>query len=362
MSDYNMSSDDEPQVRSLTLDEFVFRAKRLLDVGAMDDFARFVLTGVHGGTQHQVDAIKDTLRDNHRVQALRDYDSILGIHADICVDTPLMVYPVSKFEDTLKRNIHIKYSFEDPTGDYTVPVHRIPNLCVAKWGTHNMIRALLPGLYDKERKSPFLSQHELAVFYEKGLRPAVEVLLESGAAEWPPTYTAEMFRARGKNGTLSFQTKTMPKWHVKRLGDEIRRALSENDIPWGAGLVFLHQIRGVKTSNVHTPVRAAATTAFEEFLQDHKFVQEALLTGDWWIDVGVEIASQDMQSLAWRTDSHFHIVKSVVKISTRHANRITRPGSSKYIRDMTSHLTAVSGCRISPGVRAQGPYDVNYFQ
>ena len=29
---------------------------------------------------------------------------------------------------------------------------------------------------------------------------------------------------------------------------------------------------------------------------------------------------------------------------------------------MTSHLTSASGCRITPGIRAQGPYDVLYLQ
>ena len=85
-----------------------------------------------------------------------------------------------------------------------------------------MIRVLLPGLYDGERRSPFLKQHELATFYEKGLRPAVVRLAGASSSEWPPTYSAEMFRARGKNGTLSFQTKTLSAWLVKDLGNLIR--------------------------------------------------------------------------------------------------------------------------------------------
>lgn len=250
-------------------------------------------------------------------------------------------------------------------GEYAdIPVHRIPNLCIAKWGTHNMIRVLLPGLYDGVRTTPFLTQEELAVFYEKGLRPAVEMLAGAAAAEWPPSYSAEMFRARGKKGTLSFQTKTIPSWLVSSLGDEIRRALSNNAVPWGVGLVFLHQIRGVKASNVHNPNQLAARDTFEEFTAHNDIVNDAFLTGDWWIDVGLEVASEEEEKecLAWRTDSHFHVVKAALQISTSNANRITQPGSSKYLRDMTSHLTAVSGCRISPGARAEGPYEAVYLQ
>ncbi|KAF9472808.1 hypothetical protein BDN70DRAFT_779560, partial [Pholiota conissans] len=347
---------------SLSLDEFVSTAQELVS-SDMDDFTRFVLTGIYDDRQIQVDPIKSTLSNDHGIQALRDYDSLLGLHEDICVQTYLTVYPVSKFEDTLRKNIHIKYSFSNQSGTYTdIPVHTIPNLCIAKWGTHNMIRAVLPGLYNADRRTPFLTKEELVTFYEKGLRPAIESLPGNAAAEWPPSYSAEMFRARGKNGTLSFQTKTLPDWHVRYLGDAIRDALSENNVPWGNGLVFLHQIRGVKSSNGHTPTRIAAYDSLDEFCQNNDLAPNCHAEGHWWVDVGLEISSQQEECLAWRTDSHFHVVKHVLEISDRSAQRITSIGSSKYIRDLTSHLTSVSGCRISPGVRTQGPHKAAYFQ
>ncbi len=102
-------------------------------------------------------------------------------------------------------------------------------------------------------------------------------------------------------------------------------------------------------------MREAAQAAMEHLCVMNFLDEDAFLGGDWWIDVGLEISSSAKKCLAWRTDSHYHIVQEALEISGLHAARITRPGSSKYIRDMTSHLTSVSGCRISPGVRAQGP-------
>lgn len=114
--DIDMSDpEQEPQVISLTLPAFVARAKHLLAAAAMDTFAEFVLTGRYETTQYQVDAIKDALHDNHQIQALRDYDSVLGLHSNVCVNAPLTMYPVSRFEDTLRRNIHIKHSFTNQT-------------------------------------------------------------------------------------------------------------------------------------------------------------------------------------------------------------------------------------------------------
>jgi hypothetical protein len=108
----DQGSSGEPDVVSLTLDEFVSRAQELcgLDKAA---FSKFVLTGIYDNTQHQVDPIKDTLEDDQGVQALRDFDSVLGIHKDVCVSSFLAMYPVSKRSDTLSRNIHIKYSFSN---------------------------------------------------------------------------------------------------------------------------------------------------------------------------------------------------------------------------------------------------------
>ena len=217
-----------------------------------------------------------------------------------------------------------------------------------------MLRAVIPGLYNKQRSTSLLTQSEFATFYEKGFRPAVEFLSPAAAAEWPPTYQAELFRARGKHGTLALQTKTLGKWLVRQLGDAIRTALLDNGVPWGRGLIFLFQIRGVKASNVHRTSVESAQLSLDELFFKNSITQEGIDRGEWWVDVGLEISSGEQECLAWRTDHHFHIVKHALSLNTSNAKRITTPGSSKYIRDLTSHLTAVAGCRVSPGVRARG--------
>lgn len=225
-----------------------------------------------------------------------------------------------------------------------------------------MVRVLIPELY-REGRSQFLSQDEQRIFYEAGLRPAVERLQGDNAAEWPATYNDEMFRARGANGQLSFQTKVIADWLLPFLGDYIREALENNGYTWGTGLVFLHQIRGMKHSTSHSVNEESATKALEKFLTDNDLpVELANERSDWWLDIGVELASKDQQCLAFRTDSHYHIVLALFGISEDHARRITKPGSSSYTRDMASHLPQVSGCRIAPGSRSRGPFDIQYFQ
>jgi hypothetical protein len=62
------------------------------------------------------------------------------------------------------------------------------------------------------------------------------------------------------------------------------------------------------------------------------------------------------------TASHHRLVGNALRIAPAVATRITTLGSSKYSRDIASHLPGVSGFRIEPGRRAEGPYQVAYLQ
>lgn len=237
-----------------------------------------------------------------------------------------------------------------------------------------MVRVLLPELYSDDR-SQNLSQEEQKTFYEKGLLPAMQYLDGDQAAEWPASYDDELFRARGRNGQFSFQTKIVNDFLLDEFGDAIRDCLAHYGCSWGTGLVFLHQIRGVKHSLQHTPNRESAQESLVEFLYQNQLwnpeqnpdtdpVENLTASEDskWWIDVGIEVASSEQRCLAWRTDSHFSVVRAACGLDDRNSQRITSPGSSQYTRDMASHLPGVSGCRITPGIRGAGEFGVKYLQ
>lgn len=226
-----------------------------------------------------------------------------------------------------------------------------------------MIRILIPELYDGEGRSPFLSQDEQRTFYEKGLRPAIAALCNLPAAEWPVTYNDEMFCARRRNGQLSFTSKMLGAWLVPELADAIRTALTNNGVSWATGLVFLHQIRGVKHSTQHAPNTRSSTIALRQFLDQCKLPWRRISTeGTWFIDTAVEVSSIAGNCLAWRTDSHYNIIrKAVVGLDDDTAERITRLGSSKYARDITSHLPAISGCRVDTQT-TRGDHNIVYVQ
>ncbi|KAF9455564.1 hypothetical protein BDZ94DRAFT_1316104 [Collybia nuda] len=212
---------------SMSIQDFCLHAKTLLRDEKHTEFVFMMLTGVFDGHQVVIDAIIDSVDSYEVITGTRDFDSVIGIAKNIRIASPLTVHPVPKHDDTLTRDIHLKYRYTTSEGTLYLPVHKVPNLCVAKYDTHHKLLVQLPELYSDDRKA-HLTQDEMKTFYECGLRPAIVSLSPDTASEWPATYSDEMFRARGQNGQLSFCTKIVAQWLVPELGDAIRLSLAEN--------------------------------------------------------------------------------------------------------------------------------------
>lgn len=241
-------------------------------------------------------------------------------------------------------------------------MHKIPNFRFAFWGQRHMIHIVFPALYSESRRGSQLSREEKTAFYARGLRPTIDELIPHDASDWPATFDTELFRAQKKTGAFSYQTKMIAHWNLSPLVDTLREKLEDEDIKWAQGFFFIHTIRGTKHSTQHSKDQESAQLALQEFLLEADIPTSAISEGEWWIDVGVEINSLDSMCLQWRTSSHFHIAREVLVIPSEHASRITSITSSKYSKDLVSHLAGVSGCRIEPGVQAEGRFEAKYFQ
>ena len=106
--DYPAVVDDN---RTMSLRQFCRRAKDLLSLD-QTGFVSFVLTGRDtDGSQVCIDPVLNRVSETYPLHINRDYDSLLGFCDDILIKTNLTVYPVSKLDDTLSRNIHLRYDF-----------------------------------------------------------------------------------------------------------------------------------------------------------------------------------------------------------------------------------------------------------
>ncbi|KAF8155454.1 hypothetical protein B0H34DRAFT_675652 [Crassisporium funariophilum] len=229
----------------MSVANFCQHAQELQEEDNHAQFVKFVLTGKDGQGQAEVDPILDIVKDTEAMQLTRDYDSILGMCPDIKVLGLLTVCPLAKRDDTLMRNTHFTYQFEycglkPYQTSLNIVIHKVPNICLGKWGTHNMLRAFIPALYSEDCH-PQLSQNEQRIFYKDGFLPAIKMLSPVSSTEWSPSYTDLMFAARRESGQLAFHTKVVP-----------------------PSLVILHQIRGVKESTMHSVSYAAGNQLLTE--------------------------------------------------------------------------------------------------
>lgn len=231
-----------------------------------------------------------------------------------------------------------------------------------------MIHLFFPSLYSPDREAgPFLRSEERQEFYEKGLRPAIAQLAPTDKNDWPATFAGELFRARKRSGGMAYQTKMVPGFVVSVLVEEIRYMLLSNEITWAEDCFVMHTIRGTKHGTKHSYNRYAASLALDQFFEKaylpRQIIEQSIQDGaKWYVDVGLEFSSSLDFCFQWKTTSHFHLVKEVLKIPEQRASHITTLSNSKYQRDISSHLPAVSGCRIEPGSRDEGIFGAVYYQ
>ncbi|KAK7458684.1 hypothetical protein VKT23_009683 [Stygiomarasmius scandens] len=350
-----------------TLREFILKAKELDQEGGAE-FFEFLLSGIaparHGQPSHQVvlDVMPNALTEDHFINVSRDYDSFIGIHDDLLLrGQSLSIYPVPDPKKVLSHTMHI-YRYVE--GDESLPLHRIPNFELGYWGHRYMVYIFFPSLLDspkyKSTQGCRLTHAQKAEFYELGLRPAVKEILSSDVFDWPPSYHTENdFRSKKRSGASTYQTKLFPDKELYKFTGTLQSHLQQNDVDWADGLFFVHVIRGVKHATRHSLTARGADAALEDFLNE---AGVDTTVGSWYVDVALEVSSDEEQCLQWMTSCHASIVQEALQISERNAVRITSLGSQCYSKDIVSHLSHVAGCRIEPGSRAAGPFDVLYVQ
>ncbi|KAG6816176.1 hypothetical protein H0H93_008466, partial [Arthromyces matolae] len=384
---YNAEFYPDDSVKAHSLEEWTVRAYGLYEsckrTGDLSDFIKFVLCSEYALRDTSFRAFIDVLQnvshnEDRALEMLRDYDSLIGISGRILVTTNINIHTVPHPNHALKSTIHLKYPIIIDGEEKLIGFHRIPNFSFATFATRHELFFFFPNLYNPERakntKPWKLTDEERSIFYEKGVRPAIALLLgEEAAAEWPTSVANEEFRALRKRGGPAYSTKLIPYYAVPDLADTIRRILlrdpdvSQEVIAWALPFVILHDIKGVKSVSRHQPLAAQSHEALHKFLEENHISNDILdendhMVGQWYIDVGVEISSTKRECLQWSTSCHHFILQEALDCPHEDAVKLASPGSSKYERDLASHLTEASGFRVEPGVRTQGPYQVKYVQ
>jgi hypothetical protein len=239
-----------------------------------------------------------------------------------------------------------------------VPPHKVPNVCLATFGTRHMVRVFFPHLYGAPEapESTRLSKTQQAQFYDLAIRKAVLEVCSDAASDWPISYQDEMFRAKKMGPGFAWGTKPVGSLDVEEFGQALRRFCEGSGESWMKDIVFQVQIRGLKLATCHDANPAQAQASFDLFTKD----LDLTVPGQVWVDVGLEVSVPD-SAVMWRTTSHPEVVRRALDISQADANTLTDPTRRIYQRDVTAHLPALSGCRIHTHTRS-GPYETDYIQ
>ncbi|KNZ79311.1 hypothetical protein J132_10732 [Termitomyces sp. J132] len=345
---------------SFSLAQFVSRANELYRPLRDFRFSNFVLTGEFEEYGRKYQAVIDPLQNiidtrQEDLSISRDYDSLLGLTEDILVDCDIQVYSVPHPRFALKTSVHLTQELSFDGVDYTVQLHTIPNFELGTFGHRGHLHVFFPELWTPERA--------------KGKAPYQLTLEERSECELPASVETEEIRARKSKGGSSLGSQIIPREGVALLCQTLRDALDENiveentfDSHWCKSFMILHTIRGVKQSTFHAIEDDGPHRSLEELMVQYHLSPRIWSEGFWYIDVGVEISSNDESCLQWNTFGHHELVRQALGIEKYHACRITSLGSSKYHRDYSSHLSAISGFRVVPGIRAQGPFGAQYMQ
>ena len=107
----SMYSDHPPVTYGLS--DFCAHSRMLDTEETQDEFLQFVLTGEaldeNGYHQAIINPTLNWVEEGHPLNVTRDYDTLLGICANIPVHSPITVYPVANTAKTLTSSIHISY-------------------------------------------------------------------------------------------------------------------------------------------------------------------------------------------------------------------------------------------------------------
>ncbi|KAG1893108.1 uncharacterized protein F5891DRAFT_963475, partial [Suillus fuscotomentosus] len=217
-----------------------------------------------------------------------------------------------------------------------VPMHKIPNVPLGKVEQRHVVRIFFPRLYTAASEDPSrvgLSQEDLALIYDRCLRPTMIQYLPETRDRWPTSYNIALTHARTSTGSLAFNTVDVA-WRVlEDLAIPFLTKLGEEKDEF-RDAYFVHELRGKKNAAMHDgEVAAERRTALDEVFEHVN--GRHLDPRQWHVDVALTIGLPG-HVVTWRESSHREILNFLMP----HAgpDRIDRLMKKKSAFHVDRHL------------------------
>ncbi|KAG8753210.1 hypothetical protein FRC14_006319 [Serendipita sp. 396] len=344
--------------RTFSISHFLRKAKGIYDdfdptnpveeEEAVGRWIEFGIAGInaHSGYRASIDLTENyvggawLLQQAHHLKTRYDFDSIMGSSNNLPYTTDVEIFPLYGKGFELRKSLHIDpVHVETDDGDtLNVQIQHIPHLVIGQAGQlRSTIRLMLPALVTQPLTIAWkVSEGVRAELYDYCLYPAaIRVVHPGEAGHWLPSYAAELKRARQRNGRLQNSGRIIPQDKLSYFSKYLLKKIHQNT--WGDGAFFFHELRGVRGGTQHP--RNKHQQKLVQFLSNFDFHQ--IDKRKWWIDWGLEVQCPGF-ILWWRKDSHIHVIKELLNISSEAAQRLMNQHET-YFFDEASQLLDVGG-------------------
>jgi len=231
----------------------------------------------------------------------------------------------------------------------------IPNYAFGKVTTRSVVRVFLPRMYKVHEKG--IPPADLALIYDKCLRPLVVQLMPNMAAHWPVSYGGAMTLYKDQRGHIHPGSLDVPSHLLDIFGLMYLRRLAQLG-PHFCDAYFVHELRGWKAATVHDPTdepdKVAALDDLTNVLR-----MDAINRDEWHVDVGVELGYPG-HIVTWKKNGHYHVLKGCLpSIGEAEIQALMR--QTNFTLDPLIHLLDLAGFRCRPGAKGRAD-NVTYIQ
>lgn len=190
-------------------------------------------------------------------------------------------------------------------------MHKIPNVPLGKVQQRHVVRIFFPRLYSAAHLDDniFLSQEDLALIYDRCLRPTLLEVVPEFRDRLPTSYAAAFTYSKTCSGGLAFGSLDIPWDRLERVAEILLAKLGEQKSVF-KDAYFVHELRGTKGSTMHDGEDQVERHFALEDMFEHVDV-DTLDPQDWLVDVALTIGIEG-HVITWRESCHQELLSHLM--------------------------------------------------
>ncbi|KAG1798803.1 hypothetical protein EV424DRAFT_1474979 [Suillus variegatus] len=237
-------------------------------------------------------------------------------------------------------------------------MHKIPNVPLGKVQQRHVVRIFFPRLYSAAQLNDdaCMSQEDLALVYDRCLRPTLLEVVPEFRDRLPTSYAAALASSKTCSGGLAFGSLDIPWDRLEQVAETLLARLGELKSTF-KDAYFVHELRGTKGSTMHDGEDEVQRQFALQDMFEHVDVG-ALDPQDWLVDVALTIGIEG-HIVTWRESCHEELLSHLIPAAPLQKIARFTKGKNKFHLDRTLQLKELAGFRATTTDLAD---DVSYVQ